>query len=401
LTATFDSHRRFEPISVLNSFIFQRDNTSVVPSIRESMTDWFERSIAPWARTPLYAAIVSLVGLIAGLLAAIYGDEIKMAFPLVVGYGPVSWHAVYFWSTAILATAMFFFAQRASESERAKSEARLIQRSSELSKLIRTLPPADFLARFRQIFSDCSVAFAGILDAKPPDLNAEIVKKAIRIVLYGAAMLAREFDGAPDGILYAANIMLFRPSSQLTAEEIASLKPDLRFSPPETDLRALKGLLVLQLELSTIARGGLSLEAQEPDSDLAPLALAVPTTQTDPNSRRWRVLPGAPMAFCSGDLAAYTDTLTLGKWCRKEGDFPPSTAAEVDAYFGSERARRIRSFISIPLKSLGAQIGVLNIHRSEVGLLAEKAPVQQFVPLIAPLNFVLVRLLDVLQQLDQ
>jgi hypothetical protein len=360
---------------------------------------WFDQSEMPWARSAIYAAIVSFIGLLAGLLGALYADEIKASFPLAFGSGPISWHAVYFWLTAMIATAMFFFAQRASELGRAKSEKRLLQRSSELSKLIRTLPPADFLARFRQVFEDCSDALSGILDAERSDLNRVIVQKAVRVVLYGAAMLAREFDGSPDGVLYAANVMLFKAAGELTDGEIAELMYCLRFSAPEINLRAFQGVLVLQLELSTVARGLSALEAQEPDPDLTPLALAVPITQKNTTGRRWRVLPGAPMAFCTGNLAAYADTLTMGNWCRDEGDFPESTAEEIDAYFGSDRARRIRSLISIPLKSPDATVGVLNIHRSQPGLLAEKEPAQQFVPLISPLNFILIRLLDVLGEL--
>jgi hypothetical protein len=106
------------------------------------------------------------------------------------------------------------------------------------------------------------------------------------------------------------------------------------------------------------------------------------------------------MAFCTGGIEAYLDTRTLGEWCRQEGDFPASIADAIDEYFSSMRAESVRSFISIPIKpSEGDPIGILNIHRNRRGLLEEKEPVEQFAPLIDPLIFVLIRLLETLRAL--
>jgi hypothetical protein len=60
----------------------------------------------------------------------------------------------------------------------------------------------------------------------------------------------------------------------------------------------------------------------------------------------------------------------------------------------------VRSFVSIPIKPLeGQPIGILNIHRNEPGLLEEKQPAEQFAPLVTPLIFILIRLLETLKQL--
>jgi len=106
------------------------------------------------------------------------------------------------------------------------------------------------------------------------------------------------------------------------------------------------------------------------------------------------------MAFCSGALEAYLDTRTLGDWCRREGDFPESTAQALEDYFNTPRAQSVRSFVSIPITPLNGQpIGILNIHRNKPGLLQEKQPAQQFAPLVTPLIFILIGLLETLKQL--
>ncbi len=193
--------------------------------------------------------------------------------------------------------------------------------------------------------------------------------------------------------------MLFRSSDSFGDEEIKRLRGILRFSSEETDLRALRGVLELECSLSTTNQSGIPLEK---DPDLVPIALAVPKIDRDANTGRWRVLPGAPMALCRGSLEAYKDTHTLGDWCRREGDFSESVSQSVDAYFRSPASQRDRSFVSIALKPFeGESVGVLNIHRDQIGLLGEKEPAQQFFPLVSPFIFMLIEMLDVWENLIQ
>lgn len=348
-------------------------------------------------RTSTYAAVVTLLGLFAGLLGSLYADDIKAAFPFVIGYGPISRPAALFWGAALATTVLFFFGQRAGEADRKESETRLDQRSAELSRLVRTLPPSDFLSTFRKIFWDCGNALVETVNSQPAELTPDAIEGAIRIVLFGVATLAQKFDAAAPDVVYASNIMLFRPADTLSASEGENVRSFLRFSPAETDLRALRGVLVLERKLSTTTAGGTPPGA---DDSLIPLALPVPAEIRDQRTGRWKALPGAPMAFSTGGLESYIDTLTLGAWCRRDGDFPESTAAAIDDYFRSDRARFVRSFISIAIKPLqGDAVGVLNIHRNQPGLLEEKEPVQQFAPLVSPFIFVLIRLLELLERL--
>lgn len=348
-------------------------------------------------RTSAYAAVVTLLGLFAGLLGSLYADDIKAAFPFVIGNGPVSRPATLFWSAALTTTVLFFFGQRAGEADRKESETRLDQRSAELSRLVRTLPPSDFLSTFRKIFWDCGNALVETVNSPPDELTADAIEGAIRIVLFGVATLAQKFDAASPDVVYASNIMLFRPAHTLSGSEAENVRSFLKFVPAETDLRALRGVLVLKPKLSTTTASG---TPPGGDESLIPLALPVPIEIRDERTGRWKALPGAPLAFSTGGLEAYADTLTLGDWCRRDGDFPESTAAAVDEYFRSNRARLVRSFISVAVKPLqGDAIGVLNIHRNERGLLGEKEPVQQFAPLVSPFIFVLIRLLELLERI--
>jgi hypothetical protein len=289
------------------------------------------KKLGNFARSPIYAAIVSLLGLVAGLLGSLYTDQIKTVFPFTLAHAPISGPAVAFWSTAALATLLFFFAQTASEAQRREAERQLDTRSKELLTTIRSLPPSDFLSTFRKVFEDCSAALAEILD-QPEAADALAIESALRVVLAGIAILAQKFDGAPPDLLYGSNIMVFMPSDRFTDRSIQDVRRTLRFSPPEIDLRALRGVLTLDIELSTTTQRG---PDRQPDGSLTPLSLPVPHQIRDEQSKRWRVLPGAPMAFCSGNLEAYIDAETVGAWCRQQGDFPESVAAAVDTYFNS------------------------------------------------------------------
>ena len=98
-------------------------------------------------------------------------------------------------------------------------------------------------------------------------------------------------------------------------------------------------------------------------------------------------------------MSIYSDTRKLAEWCRKEGDFSPSLCMDIEQYFQSERATKLRSFASIPLidSSSNGRIGVLNIHRNNTGLLEEREPVKIFYPLMQPFIYLLKELIDKLR----
>jgi hypothetical protein len=328
----------------------------------------------PAFRGPLYATLVTILAVIAGLLGSVYSREIGNAFPFYWGpYDSVSPHALGFWSTLFTFALLFFCRQSATDRAR-----------QQFVDLLRTLPPADFLSSFDSVLTECEEAAATVL--RDSALNTEAIERAIRVVLDGVVTLAALFDGRPYGVTYAANIMVFRDTRSLPQTELSTLKERLKFLDPETDPRALHGVLDLELLLSTTtATPG----EPEPDSDLQPLCLPIPTSIRSDDGRRWRLLPGAPLAFESGAMELYTDTSTLGDWCRKYGDFSGTVCGAVETYFGSSSGMRIRSFVSFPLSG----VGVVNIHRDQPGLLGEKEQARQFLPLMHPFRSLCLQLL--------
>jgi hypothetical protein len=356
------------------------------------------------------AVLVSLLALLAGVFGSIYSDDIKTAAPFcffdgfsIHGcYGPVSWHALVFWVFAMAASALFFWAQydsehhrqnaaMAAESRRRQASKELHDRADELKELIRTIPPEDFLIAFNDFFRECCGAKQAVpAGSLPPTATVE---KAIRIVCGGVAALAQRFDRQPASTLYAVNIMLFRPANLLTEAEIPTLKERLRFITPETDPRTLRGILDLQAELST--------STQDPrhgrDASLEAIALPVPIVEKVQRTGKWRVLPGAPLAFCRNKPDGYQDMKTLAHWCETDGTFDDGIIEEIRGYF--DRSTTIRSLIALPLQRFdgsGETIGVLNIHSQLPGLLDVPRMEKQFVPMITPFQAILVDLLDIL-----
>ena len=65
-------------------------------------------------------------------------------------------------------------------------------------------------------------------------------------------------------MIYAENIMRFRAADRLDQAVIDQIRLAIKFVGPEMDMRALRGLLTLELPLSMTAKRG----ASEPDDTL-------------------------------------------------------------------------------------------------------------------------------------
>lgn len=355
------------------------------------------------------AVLVSFLALLAGVFGSIYSDDIKGATPFcffnnwtILGCcGGISPHAVVFWSVALTATGLFVWAQYDSERRRNREAARsehhrqeaaeqLRQRSEELKEVIATVPPEDFLIAFQDFFGQCLEALEAVRGQGA--VAKENAESAIRAVCRSVAALAQKFDRQPAKVLYGVNIMLFRPANALTEEELSEIRKRLRFVTPETDPKGLRGILDLHLELSISTVG----PNQELDGNLEPLALPVPIVEKVESTDKWRVLPGAPMAFCQNRPDGYDDSKSLAQWCETDGTFDDGVIEEVRSYF-VQRSRIIRSLIALPLTRFDGSdetIGVLNIHSGLPGLLNGTKMENQFVPIIAPLQAILIQLLD-------
>jgi hypothetical protein len=304
--------------------------------------------------------------------------------------------AVAFWSAAIAFSVLFFLRQRAVDKAREKAQQLLISEANRLQDLIQTLPPAGFLSEFDRVLSLAQNAVAKL--ASSPERTAQTVDHTIRVVLDSVVTLAKLFDGSPYGVTYAGNIMLFRETEKMSDEDLTEIRKRLHFVDDDLDIHNLLGVLDLEISLSTTteARG-------ESDTSLVPLALPLPSAARTADGRRWRVLPGAPMAFYTRILEAYVDAATLGKWCREQGDFTESVCCAIEAYFGSPAGMQVRSLAAVTLERADQSqpIGVLNLHRDRPGLLEKRQAGEQFFPLMRPFRSLCIQLLEVRETVSE
>jgi hypothetical protein len=348
------------------------------------------------SRNPLFVAGTAVLGVIAGVFGSLYTSEIKSSFPFYWGQGPISWEAVAFWLLLLFFLFMFQGTQWAQNRITDRAQKELIQKSDQLERLVRTMPPEGFLAKFDKLYQE---SFATALLAFSDEATLENVEEAIRIVLDCIVSLAHYFDGSPPNVRYSANIMLFRPCAKLGTAEREALRNRLQFASEDIDLLALKGMLDLQLPLSTTT----ATPNPFPDDQLVPLALPVPKTpeKVVNGNSRFRVLPGAPEAFQFKKLAGFHDISMLERWCHEKGDFPPGTIEDILAYFRTGAGQSIKSFCSVPLAHSDEEepIGVLNIHRDAEDMLKQKGAVL-FIPLTTPFRLLLVDLIRLRSQLE-
>ena len=355
------------------------------------------------SRNPFFGGVTAVLGVLTGALGSLYTAEIKSSFPFV--WWPVAFthEATLFWLLLIVFLFMFFGTQWAQNratnraqqdlvgaQQRLISKAdQLVTKSDELESLIRTMPPEDFLAKFDQLYKH---SFSSALVGFSEDARIEDIEKSIRIILDCIVTLAQYFDGNPQNIRYGANIMLFHSCRDMNKVACYELRSRLMFTPDDTDLAALIGVLDLLAALSTTT----ATADPSPDEQLVPFALPVhrPAEKSVNGCSRYRILPGAPEAFQLRRLAGFRSVSEIETWCRDKGDFPPGTVADMISYFRTGAGQNIKSFCSVPLEQSGSEqpIGVLNIHRDAEDMLKQNG-VLLFIPLTTPFRLLLVDLI--------
>jgi len=367
----------------------------------QRFTSWAAQKyedFGPYLRHPLFAAAITLLIILAGLLGSIYANEIRSAFPFYWGQGKISWEATIFWILAWISALAFFFREQSVtiEEQRIQRVARI--RATRFERLIRTLPPENFLELFGDFFGAATkLVEAAFKEPKPAPQTREVVEQSMRHLLRMIATLAQEFDGDHLSVEYASNIMLFKLSEGMSLEQREAIRKRLLFCDESVAISNLKGVLELQIPLSAIAAEQSAL----PDPRMSAIALPIPkTVEVDD---RWKVFPGAPLAFVSKEPDSYGDSRTLASWCLEYGDFTYEVIDQVRQYFS---ASHVRSFVSIPLFETAADgsdqrdhdpVAVLNIHATRPGLLRGRTePLGHFVQIMRPFQLFLGQLLKAL-----
>lgn len=356
-------------------------------SLKKSSEFW--RKVFLSAATP---AFITLLGLFAGIDGAVYTDRIGRAFPFHWHHltGGWSWPAIVFWSCAAFSAVLYFFREKVVDFERKKDQKNLVDQARELEHLIRTHPPANFLAIFSQLYEEAAEVAETALSSNVTASDKSLFGQSIRYVLRSVAILAQKFDGDIPGTNYAVNIMIFKPVKDIPESEHPAIRERLQFCEAELSVKNLRGILDLEAPLSTTA----SDKDAASDPGLKSFALPIPVDTVTKD--RSRVLPGAPFAFVSRELDMYTDTRNIREWCDKYADFTLQVKEELQEYFNKNP--NIRSFVSLPIFSDRKHedpIAVLNIHSNKPGLLkGDGEPVAHFADLMSPFQVILTRLVS-------
>lgn len=351
-----------------------------IPSINMK---WFHR-IQNYLRLRLplkwwFSALTACLGAFSGLLGSVYGEQIKSAFPFILGGESIIWSAVLFWISLLIFGCFFGLGFNA------QNEA-----TNKLEQVIRTLPPKNFLVVFEDLFKQSVSVYCRANEEQKKDNQHAAIKLAMAGVLY----LVKNFDTRHDHPQYSANIMLFKQVSEVQQND---LKNNGMFIEPAYDSTSWDGVLQLQSEFAfTLEETGL-----KTDNAVKPILLPIPKKEFRLDKGKPTVLPGAPAVFCDPTtFVGFENTIELATWCRDQSGLRPSVADDVESYFTDGPGKEIRSFISIPIlsptdlfESKPKVIGVLNLHSNREGILpGEKA--ELFVPLTVPFMFLIAHSLE-------
>ncbi len=278
-----------------------------------------------------------------------------------------------------------------------EDQQRVLYRAHRFERLIRTLPPENFLEVVADFYSAAAAAtnaaFSERVSTPHPHL---IVEQSLRHLLRIIAALAQQFDGSHADVEYAANIMLFKEPANLSPVQRDSLQKRLLFCDEGVGIEHLRGVLELQISLSAVASDANA----APDPRMTPIVLPVPKEPLV--SHKYKVIPGAPLAFVDDEPDIYTDTRLLAQWCEEYGDFTQQVVQQIRDYFATSH---VRAFVSIPLSNTETignagphnPCAVLNIHATRRGLLrGESEPLAHFVQILRPFQRFIVELLRTL-----
>ena len=329
-------------------------------------------------QSPLLAGVNVVFGVIAGLLGAIYHNDLADSVPLVwlvhgfdINYGQWNVAASWFWVLLALFAGLWSTREGMSAADRRRERI-------ELETLIVTVPPPDFLELYEDVYQLC---VKQELIAQQPDTgNAD---GELRWVLDGLITLAARWDykTGRNNDVYRANVMVDRGDKATWAEGTCQAGYGCYGATewPAAMVQADGGLWVDRRLATSDAADG------DPDDDVTPLLLLYSRDENKDIN-----IGGAPEAFVEGAMRYVSDTADLAK--RFPKGLPANSQSQIKDYYSKDD--KARSVISLPVPGKDRLLGVLNIYRNSPGIMGTQARAENFARLLAPFVVVVGRILD-------
>ena len=398
-------------------------------------------SIALLAGHYLSSAGIVLLAVILGSIASLYADELRHSFPFVwPGSKPftewsLSIPVCIFWALLLLVTWLAgiqarYLARTSQNTERVintssatitKVDSNLVEVSDNLSTvstnlaagvadlttLIQTMPPKNFLDIYAQQYVSCLNAINTLEDTMGnndtvQDQNIQTTIRTIMASIVGLSQHWDDEDPASNDHIYRANVMIYRDSREFQQPPaFAKLMHMLKFCDKELlhksrDPKLYDGYLVLDTALTVTS----NISPKEPARDIQPIALAVNQPDTD-NTSPDRLVPGAPHAFFYRKSHWIDATQELTS--KNRDPYLAPFLDEMEEYYAQDT--RALSILSIPLyppeyiranpdREGNPVLAVLNIYRNSHYISKNEDRSRQFVNLITPLTYELTQLVE-------
>ncbi|VUX55287.1 membrane protein of unknown function [uncultured Woeseiaceae bacterium] len=328
-------------------------------------------------RSPILAGVSIIFGVIAGMIATLFHDQLFDAFPLAylrygfdVTYG--SWSSLAFWFWLFLGA---FASISVAKSAISASDHR--QEMLELEDLIENVAPPDFLKDYELTYIKSVTQERIALLPATENADAEF-----RFVLDGIIQLAARWDyntSDPTDV-YRANVMIDRADKTEWDDQMraAAFSCYGENEWPAVETQAEGGLWVNRDLATADEADGL------PDEEVTPLLLVYRRNEdVDLN------IGGAPVAFVSEEMQYVSNTNEFLE--NFPSGLPENSRVHMDRFYRQDE--KARSIISLPIPGEDRIIAVLNIYRNSPGIMGSSARARKFAMLLAPFTVILGRIL--------
>ncbi|MES2522629.1 MAG: hypothetical protein V4617_08035 [Gemmatimonadota bacterium] len=289
-------------------------------------------------------------------------------------------------------------AQRDAEAARLEAREATEKLSTQIERSavrLERMPPTDLLGTFDDFFlrsHQAAVAAQELLLRRPNSTEAEKAAELVRSLLLATASLAQKFEKSPVDVTFSANVMWYRPWTSIKVADRVDVDRRLRFHTGEP----LDGILDLFGRLSVITDP----TATTPRIDAALPSFAMPVPKVRHTAEDgWLTLPGAPHAFCAGEMDVCPTLEALIAKCDQRSVRKHLSSAIKKHML--EEVPHIQSFVSLPLaRSANKQhrLGVLNINCSQPNMLQDADTQKLFLLLVRPLLWMLAEMIVLLER---